>query len=136
MRRFRHSSIVRCFALPFSLLLWLDACYNWIPGGSPPVEFLAQAERPESERDHLRLRVGMEREVKGKLTALTPDSVTIRGSESTVFLAVEDVSQVQLRRFSTGKTVGLSLGIVAVLFGAAFALFAAGWDDGVAVPAR
>ena len=129
MRRFRRSSFVRSFVLPFSLTVWLGACHSWVPARPPSVELPAQAAMPEAERDELRLRVGTDWVASGKLAVLTEDSVRISGEDDVVSLPVGEISTVELRKTDVAKSVILGLGIAVVAFGAFVGILLANWDQ-------
>ena len=129
MRRFRRSSFVRSFVLPFTLTLWLGACHSWVPARPPSVELPAQAALPESERDELRLRVGTDWVARGRLTVLTEDTVRVTGEDAVISLPVGEVSKVELRKSDIAKSVILGLGVAVVAFGAFAAILLADWDQ-------
>ena len=128
MRRFRRSSFVRSFVLPFSLTVWLGACHSWVPARPPSVELPAQAAMPEAERDELRLRVGTDWVASGKLAVLTEDSVRISGEDDVVSLPVGEISKVELRKTDIAKSVILGIGIAVVAFGAFIGIVVATYD--------
>ena len=118
MRRIRRSSFVRSFVLPFALTIWLGACHSWVPARPPSVELPAQAAMPETERDELRLSTGSDWVARGKLAALTKDTVRISGEDAMISVPVGEVSKVELRKADTSKSVFLGLGIAALAWGA------------------
>ena len=116
MYRFSRSLFARCVLLPLGLTTWTGACYGWVPARPPSIELPAQAAKPASERDELRLRVvgGF---AEGTLTDLTTDSVTVSDGNSLVSVPVLQVSSVDLRKVDTGKSILLGVGIAATAFG-------------------
>jgi len=107
MRRFRRSSFVRSFVLPFALTAWLSACHKWVQLRPPPVELPAQASTPVENRDELRLHVDPNGKLEGTLAELTQDSVVLVDEERRVAVPVESVSRVDARRSDTVATVAL-----------------------------
>lgn len=117
MRRFRRSSFVRSFLLPFGLTVWLSACHKWVQLRPPPVELPTQASMPVENRDELRLHVDPDGTVEGTLVDLTQDSVVLVGDGARLAVPVESVSRVDARRSDTVATVALVVGVAAVTVG-------------------
>jgi len=117
MRRFRRSSFVRSFFLPFSLTIWLAACHKWVQLRPPPVELPAQASTPVENRDEQRLHLDPSGTVEGTLAELTQDSVVLVDEEARVAVPVESVSRVDARRSDTVATVALVVVSTAVTLG-------------------
>ena len=114
MRRFRRSSFVRSFVLPFALTAWLSACHKWVQVQPPSVELPAQASMPVDDRDELRLHLEPAGTVEGTLWELTQDSVVLMNETAMVAVPVESVSRVDTRRSDTVAIVAIVAGVTAV----------------------
>jgi len=109
------------------LLLYLPACHSWHTGTPTPAQFV-ETERPQSVRV-----------TRTDGTTLTVKSPVVRGdslvgrvgdSQDTTrtVLALSDISRVQVKQPSTGKTVALVIVVAGVIVGLSVAAVAAGND--------
>ena len=107
MRFFRRSAFLRLVVLPFTLTMFLTACHKWTavePPYGPAIE--------NAGADELRLTVAGETTVL-KGATIRNDTLFVAGEAGHV--ALDDLQAVEIRTSDTGATVGLLVGIGALV---------------------
>ena len=92
-------------AIAALLIVLLTACHSWRPTSASPQQLISE-EGPSS----IRVLLSDGRELTLTNLMMRDDSIVIgRTQDGTASFAVREVRRLEVRRFSTSKTVGLSL---------------------------
>jgi len=120
MAAYRCAVRRRCIAILLLITLHGAGCQAWHTGGVTP-----QAALETDQPTKVRVTRTDGRQLVLQHPVLRGDTLVGRGEQQQELrIALTDVRHVATRRFSTGRTVGLGLGVVGVLGGALLAAFA------------